>query len=266
MEIVSRSLAALMLINLSPLFLLISAGSLLFQGFPILFKQQRVGFRFNLFTLYKFRTMKINNDNKAITETGDRRITTWGKILRMLKLDELPQLWNIVKGEMRFVGPRPEVEHYVTKESFRFLNSVKPGLTDFSSILLRNEEQIIAHMGGVEKYPELLKIKVKLGGGNGGHHGLLSIDEIIGNPQNKDQRNAEGKFVKEVIRDLRRRDYFNLDNPDSRALRQRFSELADARVEVKVPDLSESLDALQAYLQRKHAQRRQGAAAAGEAQ
>ena len=107
--------------------------------------------------------MKVNNDNKTVTETGDRRITAWGKILRMLKLDELPQLWNIVEGKMRFVGPRPEVEYYVTKESFRFLNSVKPGLTDFSSILLRNEEKIIAHMGGVESYPELLKIKVKLG-------------------------------------------------------------------------------------------------------
>ena len=162
MEIVSRSLAALMVIILLPFFLLISVGSLLSQGFPILFKQQRVGYMFNLFNLYKFRTMKINNDKKAITETGDRRITTWGKILRMLKLDELPQLWNIMNGHMRFVGPRPEVEHYVTKESFRFLNSVKPGLTDFSSILLRNEEQIIAHMGGVENYPELLKIKVRL--------------------------------------------------------------------------------------------------------
>ena len=106
--------------------------------------------------------MKVNNDNKSVTETGDRRITAWGKILRMLKLDELPQLWNIIEGKMRFVGPRPEVEYYVTKESFRFLNSIKPGLTDFSSIILRNEEQIIAHMGGVEKYPELLKIKVKL--------------------------------------------------------------------------------------------------------
>ncbi len=107
--------------------------------------------------------MNINNDNKTVTETGDRRITAWGKILRVLKLDELPQLLNIVEGKMRFVGPRPEVEYYVTKESFRFLNFVKPGLTDFSSILLRNEEQIIAHMGGVESYPELLKIKVKLG-------------------------------------------------------------------------------------------------------
>ena len=163
MGIISRSLAALMLIIFSPIFLLISAGSLLFQGFPILFKQERVGFKYNLFKLYKFRTMKVNNDNKSVTETGDRRVTTWGKILRMIKLDELPQLWNIITGDMRFVGPRPEVEHYVTKESFRFLNSVKPGLTDFSSILLRNEEQIIAHMGGVENYPELLKIKVKLG-------------------------------------------------------------------------------------------------------
>jgi len=107
--------------------------------------------------------MKINNNHSAVTETGDNRITTWGKFLRILKLDELPQLWNIIKGDMRFVGPRPEVKHYVTKKSFRFLNTIKPGLTDFSSIILRNEEKIIVHMGGVEKYPELLKIKIKLG-------------------------------------------------------------------------------------------------------
>jgi lipopolysaccharide/colanic/teichoic acid biosynthesis glycosyltransferase len=163
MELFSRTVAALLLIILSPFFLLIGAGSLLFQGFPVLFKQERVGFKYNLFKLYKFRTMKNNRDEKFITETGDGRITGWGKLLRKLKFDELPQLWNIIKGDMRFIGPRPEVFHYVNKKDFSFLNSVKPGLTDFSSILLRNEEQIIVHLGGVENYPELLKIKVRLG-------------------------------------------------------------------------------------------------------
>ena len=140
MGIVSRSLAAIMLIILSPFFLLISAGSLFSKGYPMLFKQERVGYKFNLFKLYKFRTMKINNDNKFVTEAGDNRITTWGKILRKFKLDELPQLWNILKGEMRFIGPRPEMSEFVEKEDFLFLHSVKPGLADFSSILLRNEE------------------------------------------------------------------------------------------------------------------------------
>ena len=163
MELFSRTVSAIMIVILSPLFLLISAGSLLFQGYPILFKQERVGYKFNLFNLYKFRTMKINNDNKSVTEAGDNRITTWGKILRKFKLDELPQLWNILKGEMRFIGPRPELPQFVDKEDFLFLHSVKPGLTDFSSILLRDEEKILSNMGGIDYYPDLLRIKVKLG-------------------------------------------------------------------------------------------------------
>mgnify|MGYP001025488143 CR=1 FL=1 len=163
MELFSRTVSAIMIVILSPFFLLISAGSLLFQGYPILFKQERVGYKFNLFNLYKFRTMKINNDNKSVTEAGDNRITTWGKILRKFKLDELPQLWNILKGEMRFIGPRPELPQFVDKEDFLFLHSVKPGLTDFSSILFRDEEIILSNMGGIDYYPDLLRVKVRLG-------------------------------------------------------------------------------------------------------
>ena len=163
MELFSRTVSAIMIVILSPFFLLISAGSLLFQGYPILFKQERVGYKFSLFNLYKFRTMKINNDNKSVTEAGDNRITTWGKFLRKFKLDELPQLWNILKGEMRFIGPRPELPQFVKKEVFSFLHSVKPGLTDFSSILFRNEEKILSNMGGIDHYSKLLRVKVQLG-------------------------------------------------------------------------------------------------------
>ena len=90
MEILSRSVAIVMLIMLSPLFLMISVMSLIFQGYPILFKQERVGFNFQPFSLYKYRTMRTDSINQPITEAGDDRITKWGKILRMLKLDELP--------------------------------------------------------------------------------------------------------------------------------------------------------------------------------
>ena len=121
MELFSKTVAAIMLIILSPLLLLISAGSLFFQRFPILFKQERVGYKFQTFFLYKFRTMKINNVNQLVTEAGDKRITQWGKILRILKFDELPQLWNIVRGDMRFIGPRPEVQMYVKGNDFSFL-------------------------------------------------------------------------------------------------------------------------------------------------
>lgn len=163
MELFSKTVAAIMLIILSPLLLLISAGSLFFQRFPILFKQERVGYKFQTFFLYKFRTMKINNVNQLITEAGDKRITQWGKILRILKFDELPQLWNIVRGDMRFIGPRPEVQMYVKGNDFSFLEKIKPGLTDFSSILLRNETNILLRAGGVDKYTKLLEVKVKLG-------------------------------------------------------------------------------------------------------
>ena len=163
MELFSKTVAAIMLIILSPLLLLISAGSLFFQRFPILFKQERVGYKFQTFFLYKFRTMKINNVNQLVTEAGDKRITQWGKILRILKFDELPQLWNIVKGNMRFIGPRPEVQEYVKGNDFSFLEKIKPGLTDFSSILLRNETNILLRAGGVDKYTKLLEVKVKLG-------------------------------------------------------------------------------------------------------
>jgi len=163
MELFSKTVAAIMLIILSPLLLLISAGSLFFQRCPILFKQERVGYKFQTFFLYKFRTMKINNVNQLITEAGDKRITQWGKILRILKFDELPQLWNIVRGDMRFIGPRPEVQEYVKGNDFSFLEKIKPGLTDFSSILLRNETNILLRAGGVDKYTKLLEVKVKLG-------------------------------------------------------------------------------------------------------
>ena len=152
-----------MLLIISPLILIISISSLLLQGFPVLFKHERVGYNFKPFSLYKFRTMEINNDNQSITEPGDNRITKWGKILRILKFDELPQLWNIIRGDMRFIGPRPEVQEFIIDNDFSFLKEIKPGLTDFSSIILRNEVEILSNADGVNEYPKLLNLKVKLG-------------------------------------------------------------------------------------------------------
>ena len=137
-------------------------GSLLSQGRPIFFAQERVGFQFANFTLYKFRSMKQNHSEKKITAPDDNRITTWGRVLRFLKLDELPQLLNILKGEMVFVGPRPEVPEYVNAEQLQFLNNVRPGLSDFASILLRNESRILRELGGLDGYRELLPLKCAL--------------------------------------------------------------------------------------------------------
>ena len=163
MELFSRVVAILMLIVISPLLLLISIGSIVSHGLPIFFKQERVGFNFKPFMLCKFRTMKVNSGSQPITKLKDSRITIYGNMLRTLKLDELPQLWNIVNGKMRFIGPRPEIKEYVNHKDFSFLTEIKPGLTDFSSIILRNEVEILSYAGGVDKYPDLVKLKVELG-------------------------------------------------------------------------------------------------------
>ncbi len=163
MEIFSRCTALILIVILFPLFILLGTFSLIFQGSPIFFIQERIGLNFKPFNIIKFRTMVINRDKSMVTMSGDRRITKWGKFLRYFKIDELPQLWNIIKGDMRFIGPRPEVKKFINKKSFHFLKFVNPGLTDLSSILLRNEEEILKMLGGVDNYPELLNIKAELG-------------------------------------------------------------------------------------------------------
>jgi len=163
MELFSRSVAVLMLIILFPLVLCICIISLIFQGSPIIFRQERIGHNYTPFVLYKFRSMINNNYGKKITDLKDTRITLLGKILRASKLDEIPQLLNIVKGDMRFIGPRPEVKSFIRNNDFSFLTRIKPGLTDFSSILFRNESEILSRAGGLEKYPKLLELKIALG-------------------------------------------------------------------------------------------------------
>ena len=104
----------------------------------------------------------VQNSGKTITDPNDLRITKFGKFLRKTKLDEIPQPINIIKGEMRFIGPRPEVKDYFNKQKFRFLKNVKPGISDFASIILRNESKILDQIGGEEPYEKLLPIKLEL--------------------------------------------------------------------------------------------------------
>jgi len=165
MGLFTRSVAAVMLIILSPLFLLISFISLVFQGYPVIYKQERIGFNYLPFSFYKFRTMKNNNSGNKITDSRDTRITIWGKLLRTLKLDELPQLWNIVKGDIQFVGYRPEVPEIVNSfpQYFSFSSNSKPGLTDISSIIFKNESQIIDSDNPMEFYTScILPVKSNL--------------------------------------------------------------------------------------------------------
>ncbi|MCB2221363.1 MAG: sugar transferase [Bacteroidetes bacterium] len=145
-------MALLGLIILSPVLILIFFILILSSGFPVIYSQQRVGMHNRDFQLYKFRTMVRRADEHSLLTTGrsDQRITPVGRTLRKYKLDELPQLWNVLLGDMSLVGPRPEVRKYVnlyTPDQLVVL-SVKPGLTDYASLAYFNENEIL------EKYPD----------------------------------------------------------------------------------------------------------------
>ncbi len=135
------------LILLSPAFLFIAIWIKLDSKGPVFFRQQRVGKGGEVFSIYKFRTMRVDAERcgKQITLANDSRITTCGAALRKYKLDELPQLVNIIKGEMSLVGPRPEVPAYVRlyNEEQKKVYSVQPGLTDEASIKYRNENELL---------------------------------------------------------------------------------------------------------------------------
>jgi lipopolysaccharide/colanic/teichoic acid biosynthesis glycosyltransferase len=134
------------LVILSPVLATIGLLVLLTSGRPVFFKQRRVGMGFRPFWLWKFRTMRNGQTGPAVTVAGDQRITSLGKALRAGKLDELPQLWNVLRGDMSLVGPRPELPQYVEHFKSRYVNvlTIRPGLTDLASIQFRNEEQILA--------------------------------------------------------------------------------------------------------------------------
>ncbi|MDA8173556.1 MAG: sugar transferase [Nitrospiraceae bacterium] len=131
----------------SPLMALIAIAVKASDGGPVIFRQERVGMNFKPFSIYKFRTMKEDGRNinaPLVTFRGDNRITRVGAFLRRYKLDELPQLVNVLAGDMSFVGPRPEVWKYVDKFRGQYskLLSVRPGITDPASIAYSEEEKL----------------------------------------------------------------------------------------------------------------------------
>lgn len=149
------------LIILTPLFVLIGLLIKLNDKGPVFFKQKRVGKNGKLFMLYKFRSMKVPEfSEQGSFEPGNiSRTTSIGKFLRRTKLDELPQLFNVLKGDMSLVGPRPEVEKWVAvyPERWKLVLCVKPGITDNSSIVYRNEESLLADSEDPEKkYKEII--------------------------------------------------------------------------------------------------------------
>lgn len=144
------------LLVLSPLFVFLSLWVGLGSKGGVFYKQKRVG-RFNKdFTLYKFRSMRVGADKKGLLTIGgkDSRVTKAGFFIRKYKLDELPQLLNVLKGDMSFVGPRPEVRKYVDMYTERQLKvlDVRPGITDLASIKYRNENDLLATADNPEQY------------------------------------------------------------------------------------------------------------------
>lgn len=144
------------LLVLSPLFIFLSLWVGLGSKGGVFYKQKRVG-RFNKdFTLYKFRSMRVGADKKGLLTIGgkDSRVTKAGFFIRKYKLDELPQLLNVLKGDMSFVGPRPEVRKYVDMYTERQLKvlDVRPGITDLASIKYRNENDLLAAADNPEQY------------------------------------------------------------------------------------------------------------------
>jgi len=155
--------ALFLLILLIPLFVVIAILIYFYSGKPIFYKHKRCGFNYLEFYIIKFRTMHANN-GPVLTEYDDDRITNIGRSLRKFKLDELPQLINIIKGDMGFIGPRPEAIEIVNKhkDSFAYLLKIKPGITDINSIIFKDESYIFKNIN-INRYEnDILPIKSHL--------------------------------------------------------------------------------------------------------
>ncbi len=137
-------------------------------GGSVLFKQQRVGQNGKLFTMVKFRSMIVNHSGSTVSVAGESRITPLGAKLRKYKLDELPELWNVLKGDMSFVGPRPDVPGYADnlQGEDREILKLKPGITGPASLKYRNEEELLALQSNPKEYNDTViypdKIKINL--------------------------------------------------------------------------------------------------------
>ena len=144
------------LVFLSWLFVFVALWVGLSSRGGVFYRQRRVGRCNRDFTIYKFRSMRVNSDRQGLLTIGGRdgRITKAGVFIRKYKLDELPQLFNVLRGDMSFVGPRPEVRKYVelyTEEQKKVL-TVRPGITSLSSIKYRNENEILSRSDNPEQY------------------------------------------------------------------------------------------------------------------
>lgn len=156
------------LLFLSPLFLIVALWIVIDDPGPVFYRQQRVGRHNRDFGLLKFRSMRVGADKMSLITIGDRdpRVTRAGYYIRKFKLDELPQLWNVLIGDMSLVGPRPEVRRYVDlyTEKQRQVLSVRPGITDYASIEYIDENKLLAQAADPDKtyIEEIMPAKIEL--------------------------------------------------------------------------------------------------------
>lgn len=169
-RIIDTILASIILIMISPIFLVVSIGILLEDGFPILYRAERGGYKNKPFKICKFRSMIKNADKVGgdTTALNDNRITKVGSIIRKMKIDETPNLLNVIRGEMSFIGPRPELLHYTEQYTGteKTIFEVRPGMTDYSSLEFINLDEIVGSQNADEMYechvlPRKNKLRVK---------------------------------------------------------------------------------------------------------
>ena len=133
-------LSIFLLIVLFPLIIMIAICVFIFLGSPIIFKQERIGYKEKRFTIYKFRSMTNKKDENGNLLDDEKRLNNFGKFLRFTSLDEIPQLYNILKGDMSFIGPRPQLIEYLPlySKTQKKRHDVKPGITGWAQINGRN--------------------------------------------------------------------------------------------------------------------------------
>ncbi|ARV62589.1 UDP-galactose phosphate transferase [Nostocales cyanobacterium HT-58-2] len=167
-SLLDKTIAAIALLILSPVMLIVAIGVYFRMGRPVVFTQPRPGKNARVFTLYKFRTMTDERDSKGNLLPDELRLTGFGQFLRQTSLDELPQLWNILKGDMSFVGPRPLLVRYLDRYTpFQARrHEVKPGVTGLAQISGRNaiswEEKFKLDVWYVDNWSLLLDLKIIL--------------------------------------------------------------------------------------------------------
>lgn len=153
--IFDRGMALVGLLVLWPVLLVVAVLiRVKMPGGPVIFKQKRVGRDGKLFTMYKFRSMTVGHGGSSVSVAGESRITPLGAKLRHYKLDELPELWNVLIGDMSFVGPRPDVPGYADqlKGKEREVLKLRPGITGPASLKYRDEEDLLAEQPDPQKY------------------------------------------------------------------------------------------------------------------